>query len=375
MIIPNLRFTPGPGLFPVSVLCFLMGFLLLKPVSEVSAQNNTPDETIELKAIGGLQYDQVRIVVQPGKTVKIILENTDDMLHNMLIVRPGTREQVVAEAEAMGHQGLEKSFIPQSSDVLAAIPLVDSGDKASVVFEVPEKEGAYPYVCTYPAHGLVMYGVMHVTNSPDLLPPIEEDENVPEMRRKRLWMPIASFHPYPMEMPQVNRLFMPEASPASIAVGMEKNQSYCWDAGVCHLRYAWRGGYIDPSEQWTGKSDKFAKINGEIYYKNEVGFPFRIGKSDLIPEPQFKGYQLVNDYPQFIYQTDDVIIRELIRPAGDSPGLEITYHIENITEPVWYAAGTQPGVTTEASAGEWEGNLLRLSPEQAKEFTITIIPE
>lgn len=368
-------FTPVSGLYTVLLAAFLLVPLLLRPAADISAQSSPPDETIELKAVEGLQYDKVRFIVQPGATIKVVLENTDEMMHNMLITKPGTREQVVAEAEAMGEQGLDNDFIPRSSDVLAAIPLLNLGESASVTFQVPDEEGAYPYVCTFPAHGQVMYGVMHVTNQPELLPPVEEDLNVPEARRRELWMPDNSFHPYPMEMPQVTRLFMPDASPAAIAVGMEKNQSYCWDAGVCHLRYAWEGGYIDPSKQWDGTSRELAGIEGEKYYTNDIGFPFRIGRNDSIPKPEFNGYQLVDDYPQFRYRTGNITIYELIKPAEEGTGLKITYNLEGADGPIWYARSSASGIVTKASAGVWQEDLLRLSPEQAQEFTITIIPE
>ena len=35
--------------------------------------------------------------------------------------------------------------------------------KALVRFKTPVKEGEYPYVCTFPGHGYVMHGILHVT--------------------------------------------------------------------------------------------------------------------------------------------------------------------------------------------------------------------
>lgn len=360
--------------------CFLIGLLvsliLLISSTRTHAQNSSPDQVIELKAIPGLRYDKLQLVVKPGSTIKIVLQNIDQMTHNMLIVKPGAREKVVVQAEALGDQGLENNFIPQSPDILAAIPLLDPDEQASIIFKVPDEEGAYPYVCTYPAHGQIMYGVMHVTNSPDRLPPVEEDPGVPEIIRKERWTASGKFHPYPMEMPQVTRLFMPDASPAAIAVGMEGNQSYCWDAGVCYLRYAWQGGYIDASEQWDAKAQELAQIKGEIYHKNKAGFPFRIARKDSIPKPKFRGYKLVDDYPQFIYEMGNIKVRELILPAKTGTGLKIEYRLENLRQPVWYVQNQEDAIRVEASKGEWEEhNMLKLTPEQAKDFTISIYPE
>lgn len=356
-------------------LFLIIGFIMLSVAPDAMSQSRTSTEAVKIRAIAGLQYDKVRFVVEPGTTVKVTLENASEMMHNIIFSLPGTREKVVEEAEALGGQGMAKDFIPKTSSVLASIPLLDPGESATITFLVPDKEGAYPYVCTYPAHGVVMYGVMYVTSNPEILPPLEEDPHVPEMIRKKRWAASGSFHPYPMEMPQVNRLFMPNASPASIAVGMKGNQSYCWDAGVCHLRYAWRGGYINPTDQWDAKATEFAEIEGDIFYRNHIGFPFRFVNPDSVDTPEFLGYELVDGYPRFMYKTGDIHIHEMILPAKERPGLEIRYELRNVDQTVWYAATDNTGVRVEASRGEWEGNMLRLSPEQAKDFTITIIPD
>ncbi|MDZ7692825.1 MAG: plastocyanin/azurin family copper-binding protein [Balneolaceae bacterium] len=189
-----------------------------------------------MQAVAGLKYDEVRLVVEPGSTVRINLVNADEMMHNLLIVKPGTRLEVVKQAEAMGELGVENEYVPNTSNVITSTPLLKPGDEASVIFEAPEEEGVFPYVCTYPAHGLVMYGALYVTNSPDELPRLDEDPNIPEPVRNQM-ASSNTMHPYPMEMPTMTRLFMPESSPGIIAVGMEQDQSYNWDAADSHLRY------------------------------------------------------------------------------------------------------------------------------------------
>ena len=37
----------------------------------------------------------------------------------------------------------------------------------------------------------------------------------------------------------------PEAGPAAIAVAVNEELHYCWDAGECRLRYIWKGDFID----------------------------------------------------------------------------------------------------------------------------------
>ena len=43
------------------------------------------------------------------------------------------------------------------------------------------------------------------------------------------------------ELPYVVRAFLPEASPASVAVILKDNTSVCWDTEACRVSYAWSG--------------------------------------------------------------------------------------------------------------------------------------
>lgn len=361
-----------PFVGPVLFLALLLLLSLFDAPSNALAQSNSVDKTVELKAVAGLKFSKIRFTVEPGSDVRITLDNVDEMVHNMLIVKPDTRPEVVRQAEAMGEQGLENEYVPNSSNVLAYTPLLKPDEKATITFEVPDKEAIYPYVCTYPAHGFVMYGAIYATNNPDELPPLDEDPNIPEPVRNELAASL-SMHPYPREMPTLTRLFMPESSPAAIAVGMEKDQSYNWDAGYSHLRYVWSGGYIDPSKQWDAKSHEVAEIVGEIYYRNTVGFPFRIAQKDSVPKPEFLGYRLIDGYPRFKYKMGNITVEELILPAEETPGFKIQYSLENVEEPIWYAHSENEDVEVSVSEGELKNDMIVLTPEQAREFTISII--
>ncbi|WP_310681660.1 plastocyanin/azurin family copper-binding protein [Aliifodinibius sp. S!AR15-10] len=324
--------------------------------------------------MAGLKYDKVRFMVSPGSTVRITLENVDEMMHNMLIVKPETRVSVVKAAETMGERGVEHDFIPKSSNVLESTPLLGPGGQASILFKVPDKETVYPYVCTYPAHGMVMYGAIYATRSPDDLPPLDEDPNIPEQVRNQMAASM-SLHPYPRDMPTLTRLFMPESSPAAIAVGMEKEQSYNWDAGYSFLRYVWDGGYIDVANQWDGKAHEVAKIKGDIYYRNTTGFPFRVSHQDSVPQHEFQGYRMIDGYPRFKYDMGDITVSELILPAQTTPGFRIEYVLENVDQPIWYALSDNDEIRVEVSKGTIEGDMVKLTPDQAQEFTISIISE
>ena len=184
-----------------------------------------------------------------------------------------------------------------------------------------------------------------------------------------------SGHPYPIELPEVYRTFMPESSPASIAIGLPGGQSYCFDAGVSYMRYAWQGGYIDNTEHWDGNGNAFTDLVGDVYYRNQVGFPLRFGEAEEVPEVEFEGYRLLEGgYPEFRYTAGGVQVRELVKPHPEENGLVRTFKVSSVEDPLWFATGgDEAGVDFEASAGTWEGDMLRLTPEEAKNFTVTMI--
>lgn len=355
-----------------TVFSYLAIYVLLVTPAPAISQNLIPDKTVEISAVPGLKFDVTRMTAEPGSVLEIVLSNNDDMVHNLLVVTPGDRELVIQQASRLGADAAASNYTPDTPEVLAAIPVISSGAEGRITFRVPDEEGIYPYVCTIPGHGQLMYGVIYVTNNPDDLPPLAEDPNVPPDNELNLAL-AESPHPYPMVMPQMHRLFMPDASPASIAVGMEHGQSYVWDAGFSYLRYAWSGGYIDASEQWDRTSAEFAEIVGNIYYRNEIGFPFRTGSPGTIPEPDFKGYRMIDGYPEFIYRMGDVTVNELITPL-EGGGFQIHYSLENVTSTIWYEVQQSDRERITSSDGGWDGNVLALTPDQAESFTLTIRP-
>jgi len=109
-------------------------------------------------------YDKEMLVVQAGRPIEIRLTNTDNMPHNLAIVKPGTMAVVGELAEATGRDAdaAARNFVPESDNVLAAGKLVQPEQSDSLFFEVPKEPGIYPYVCTYPGHWRRMYGAMYV---------------------------------------------------------------------------------------------------------------------------------------------------------------------------------------------------------------------
>lgn len=322
--------------------------------------------TIEIKAIAGLRFDVPRFQVAPGAKVRVTLENTDDMAHNLLILAPGARVEIVTAAMTMPITPTQ-DFVPKSPKVLWTIPVLTPGKKGEVSFAAPKKEGVYPYVCSYPGHGFIMFGAMYVGAKP--LPPLAKDANIPDTAKELLGK--TALHAFDPKPPYLYRIFMRDSGPASIAVALPGEQNFCWDAGACRLRYAWRGGFVDPLPHWLGNGDGFAEVKGRIWWRAGAEFPLRIGARGKIPEVRFRGYRVVDRYPEFRYDVDGVEVRELIK-AQHHGGIEIAFTIAGAKAPVFYVAEPDGGAAFASSAGSFEKGVLALTAEQARSFTITL---
>ena len=85
------------------------------------------------------------------------------MLHNWLLVKPGSAQEVGALADQMASQpdGFSKGYIPDSDKILVASKLLSKPGQ-EIMFKAPEKPGDYPYLCTFPGHWRIMQGVLTV---------------------------------------------------------------------------------------------------------------------------------------------------------------------------------------------------------------------
>jgi azurin len=310
------------------------------------------DTAIVIKAITGLQYDQLRIAIRPNQKLTLILKNDDDMAHNLVITKANRRLVVVDAVVKMGDKGAENNYLPTSkTDILVASQIVLPNGSETVVFQAPATEGVYSYVCTYPGHGYVMYGALYVTTKP--LPELKNDKNISKYaltQQTTSAMPhhhgtvvTPSPHPFELTYPLIYRTFMPESSPAAIAVALSATNAYCFDAGKCMLRYAWTGGFIDNADHWKGNGNALAKVIGTVYWRDNTAFPLRVGRMDSLPVVRFKGYKLNKGLPTFIYDIDDVEVQETIGIWNKNMGLVRTFKFpKSRTKAIYYIENTQP---------------------------------
>ena len=113
-----------------------------------------------------MMYDVKQLAVKPGKKIKLTFANADFMPHNILLVKPGKANEVGEKAMALGARGFEVGFVPESPDILWASKLVDHGKEQVIEFTAPKTEGAYPYICSFPGHHLIMRGTLIVADNP-----------------------------------------------------------------------------------------------------------------------------------------------------------------------------------------------------------------
>ncbi len=335
--------------------------------------------TMTIKAEPGLRYDTLRFQVSPGQTVNVSLVNVDEMAHNLVFTESGERLSVVKAAEKMAGRAGAKGYIPDVPQVLAAIPVIDGGEEESVTFQAPETSGVYPYVCTFPGHGYTMYGAMYV--GVQELPALAEDPNVPgehvkdDAQTKKKGEGLNLPHAYTARRPFMYRIKMPDATQASIAVALENGQNYCWDAGRHRLRYAWKGGFVDPMPNFSGKGHEPAEIKGKIYYRSRT-FPLRIGNPDQVPDHlDFNGYRMIDGKPAFEVSMDGVQVQHYITTAQQGNGIVRKFHVRGAQEPIWFVTDPEGNVEFSSPDGTFdERGRMKLSPRKARSFRVRVVP-
>ena len=120
------------------------------------------DVSVTVGTEPGLQFDLGEFSVPARGRVELVFNNDDDMLHNLVIVRPGTADAVATEAMQLGLDGPEMNYVPDNPAVLHHTALLQPQSTERIYFTAPAESGAYPFVCTFPGHAFTMRGVMRV---------------------------------------------------------------------------------------------------------------------------------------------------------------------------------------------------------------------
>jgi azurin len=124
--------------------------------------NNVVDQTITIGTKPGLKFDISNIQVKPGSKIKLVFENNDDMLHNLLIVKPSTVDKVGKAALELGLEGAQQNYIPNLDEVIFHTGILEPESSETIYFVAPSKVGNYTFVCTFPGHYTLMQGTLRV---------------------------------------------------------------------------------------------------------------------------------------------------------------------------------------------------------------------
>ncbi|MBQ96546.1 MAG: hypothetical protein CMP30_00960 [Roseibacillus sp.] len=309
------------------VMVALLGSLPLEARKPPEGFENI-DQNIVISAIRTqMKYDVQSFTVKPGAKIKLTFRNPDELPHNLIICTPGASkgqdkgQELIKAVLALGAKGEELGWEPESHPrILHSSGMIPPGKETIVWFQAPEKEGRYPYVCTYPGHFTLMNGVMNVSKR----------AAVGIVRGKQRSDPFYTT-PSMRQRPQVRRIFMPEAGPAAIAVAVNDDLHYCWDAGECRLRYIWKGDFIDGWSVFKGNGNGLASIEGDVLLREEAN-PLGSLLSQGSAQPKFLGYSITDGLPSFRWKTSDFVVEETIKPTTDGKALFRTFDIKSEKE-------------------------------------------
>lgn len=173
--------------------------------------------------------------------------------------------------------------------------------------------------------------------------------------------------PVQAKRPQIQRIFMPNAGPAAIAVALDEQVSLCWDAGECRFRYAWSGGFIDGYPYWQGNGSSLATIVGTVRY-TEKASPFK-----QLGDVEFLGYRVEKDLPILRYRVGQMKITETFASLPNAGGLSRTFTISPTpSKALELDFSTDDKVEFTSDKGKWSGSKLTLQPAEVSQFTINL---
>jgi mono/diheme cytochrome c family protein len=148
------------------------------------------------------------------------------------------------------------------------------------------------------------------------------------------------------DTPIVSRCQVPDAAGTivyGISVGLPGRINYTFDAEHVMFRTAWRGGFLDMAGDWDGRGGNPVKILGQRFY-SQATTPLHIGEPEKEAPRAFKGYELKDKIPTFIYTIGDVEVRERITALEGGVGIVRTFELEPGDKPVYLEVTDEPNV-------------------------------
>ena len=319
---------------------------------------------------GKMKYDVEVFGVRPGEQVRLTFLNNDEMQHNLLILqgKEGITLKVAQMAWALGPGAVEKEFVPDMDEtVLAHTRVLNPGENQTLSFQAPESEGKYPYVCTLPGHAFSMKGIMVVTSDPSSVTDVQVEE-------KKLSNDAFVLKPHHKSL--VKRAFVQDGPPRAISVGIPGGINFCFDAESCMVAFGWFGPFLDIGPDWGRNAGQrgggSVNVLGERFQSGQIMFPIRIGGKHITPQVSFKGYQLRGkETPVFEFTVNGAWVKETV--SASEKGIGLTYSFEmdpGLVTPIFVYLD-RSNAEVEASHCKWDGNWLKIEPENIASFSIS----
>jgi cytochrome c551/c552 len=168
--------------------------------------------------------------------------------------------------------------------------------------------------------------------------------------------------------PLVQRLFLPDAGPAAIAVATGDRLHFCWDAGACRLRYVWKGDFIDGWPVWRANGNALAEILGEVVLR-EAKSPLPVAEDGA---RKFLGYRMKDGLPTFRYRLGVVEVEERITLTADEKALARGFSLKNAPAD-WKLTFTRSDQITYRSAdGTFDGLVFTPAADKTASFTVIL---
>jgi azurin len=119
---------------------------------------NGPELKIDIGTVPGLKFDFKEIKVKRWQRIQLTLNNNDDMLHNLVILKPGAENADIIGQKALelGLDGPDLNFVPDSDLVLFHTGIVQPETSETIYFKAPKTAGEYWVLCTFPGHSYTM---------------------------------------------------------------------------------------------------------------------------------------------------------------------------------------------------------------------------
>ncbi|NQY08135.1 MAG: auracyanin family protein [Flavobacteriales bacterium] len=121
--------------------------------------NGKPDYEFKVGTVPGMKFDFEELEVKPAYWVQLTFDNVDDMLHNLVILSSGKKEdadKVGTMAIELGLKGPELNYVPDTDLVLFHTGILQPETSQTIYFVSPEEPGEYWILCTFPGHSVSM---------------------------------------------------------------------------------------------------------------------------------------------------------------------------------------------------------------------------